>query len=106
FLDPGDIVVVESPAYLAALQSFTALEAQFLVVGSDDEGMRVDELELALRATRPKLIYIVPTFQNPRCTTLSLSRRQKLARLAAEHGVPLLEDDPYGELRYSGAELP
>jgi 2-aminoadipate transaminase len=106
FLDPGDIVVVESPSYLAALQSFTALEAQFLVVGSDDEGMRVDELADVLRATRPKLIYIVPTFQNPRGTTLSLSRRQKLARLAAEHGVPLLEDDPYGELRYSGAELP
>ena len=105
-LDPGDIVVVESPSYLAALQVFEAHEASFVTVGSDEHGMRIDHLERALRRGRPKLVYLVPTFQNPKGTTLALERREQLARLAAEHGVPVLEDDPYGELRYSGAELP
>jgi len=105
-LDPGDTVVVENPSYLAALQAFQAYEARFAVVGSDDHGMRVDELERLLRRMRPKLIYLVPTFQNPRGTTLSLERRVRVAQLAAEHGVPVLEDDPYNELRYSGDPLP
>src|SRR5207249_2229659 len=100
--------VVENPTYLAALQAFEAYEARFAVVGSDQEGMRVDELERLLNsgAPRPKLIYVVPTFQNPRGTTLSLARRTRLAQLAADHGVPVLEDDPYNELRYSGDPLP
>jgi 2-aminoadipate transaminase len=105
-LDPGDLVAVEAPSYLAALQAFSTYEAQFAVVGSDDEGMRVDELELLLRHAPVKLIYIVPTFQNPRGTTLSLERREKLARLSREYGVTVLEDDPYGELRYRGVALP
>jgi 2-aminoadipate transaminase len=105
-LDPGDLVAVESPSYLAALQSFSTYEAQFAVVGSDEHGMRVDELEMLLRHTRVKLIYIVPTFQNPRGTTLSLERRKRLADLAREHGVTVLEDDPYRELRYRGEVLP
>ena len=105
-IDPGDVVVVEEPSYLAALQSFSSYEAQFAVVGSDDDGMRVDQLEETLRTTRAKLIYLVPNFQNPRGTTLSLERRRKLARLAAAHGVAVLEDDPYAELRYAGAALP
>ncbi len=106
FIDPGDVVAVEAPSYLAALQSFGSYEAQFATVGSDDEGMRVDELEALLKTTRVRLIYTVPNFQNPRGTTLSLERREKLARLAAEHEVAVLEDDPYGELRFSGAALP
>jgi len=105
-VDPGDAVVVESPSYLAALQVFAAHEASFVTVGSDEHGMRVDQLERALKRARPKLVYLVPTFQNPKGTTLALERREQLARLAAEHGVAVLEDDPYGELRYSGAELP
>lgn len=105
-IDPGDVVVVEEPSYLAALQSFSTYQAQFAVVGSDDEGMRVDQLEALLRRARPRLIYLVPNFQNPRGTTLSLERRALLSRLAAEHEVPVLEDDPYGELRYAGAALP
>src|SRR5712692_8531253 len=105
-VDPGDAVVVESPSYLAALQVFEAHEASFVTVGSDEHGMRVDQLERALKRARPKLVYLVPTFQNPKGTTLALQRREQLARLAAEHGVAVLEDDPYGELRYSGAELP
>jgi 2-aminoadipate transaminase len=105
-LDEGDTVVVENPSYLAALQAFGSYEARFEVVGSDDDGMRVDELEAVLRRSRPKLIYLVPTFQNPRGTTLSLERRARLAQLAAAYGVPVLEDDPYGELRYRGDALP
>lgn len=105
-LDPGDTVVVESPTYLAALQAFEAYEASFAVVASDDDGMRMDDLERVLRRQPVKLIYLVPTFQNPRGTTLSLDRRLRLARLAAEHDVLVLEDDPYCELRYSGPPLP
>ena len=105
-VDEGDTVVVENPSYLAALQAFESYGARFEVVGSDDDGMRVDELEALLRRARPRLIYLVPTFQNPRGTTLSLERRVRLAELAAAHGVPVLEDDPYGELRYRGAALP
>jgi 2-aminoadipate transaminase len=105
-LDPGDLVVVESPSYLAALQAFDSYEASFAVVESDEHGMRVDELEKLVRLRRPKLIYLVSTFQNPRGTTLSLDRRWKLARLSAELEIPVLEDDPYGELRYEGGPLP
>jgi 2-aminoadipate transaminase len=104
-LDPGDLVAVEAPSYLAALQTFSTYEAQFAVVGTDDEGMRVDELETLLQHAPVKLIYVVPTFQNPRGTTLSVERRQELSRLAREYGVTVLEDDPYAELRYRGATL-
>jgi len=105
-IDPGDTVLVEAPSYLAALQCFSTYEARFETVETDENGMRVDALERALRAGRPKLIYLVPTFQNPRGTTLSLERRGRIARLARESGVTVLEDDPYAELRYRGAALP
>jgi 2-aminoadipate transaminase len=105
-LDPGDTVVVENPSYIAALQVFEAHDASFVTVGSDEHGMRIDQLERAIKRARPRLIYVVPTFQNPKGTTLALERREQLARLAAEHGVAVLEDDPYGELRFSGAEVP
>ena len=105
-IDPGDAVVVEAPSYLAALQSFSTYEARFETVPSDDQGMQVDALERVLRGKRPKLVYLVPTFQNPRGTTLSLERRARIARLAAEFRVTVLEDDPYGELRYRGPALP
>src|SRR5262249_51423618 len=78
----------------------------FLTVESDDDGMRVDQVEKALRTSRPKLIYAVPDFQNPKGTTLSLARRRQLVELATKHRVPILEDDPYSELRYRGTALP
>lgn len=102
FLDPGDAVIVESPCYLAALQAFGEFEASFTAVGSDDHGIRVDEVEHALNQSRHKLIYIVPDFHNPKGTTLSRERRERLIHLSREHRVPILEDDPYGELRYEG----
>lgn len=108
FLDAGDAVVVENPCYLAALQVFNGYEARLLAVGSDDEGMRVDEVERAIDGARekPKLIYVVSQFHNPKGTTLSLARRQQLIEVSRRHGVPILEDDPYGELRYAGSTLP
>ena len=106
FIDPGDEVVVESPTYLAALQSFSGYEARFISIDGDDEGMRVDQLETALKHSRPKLIYIVSEFSNPRGTTLSYERKQKLIELSARYRVPILEDNPYSELRYTGEQQP
>jgi 2-aminoadipate transaminase len=104
FLDPGDAVVVENPCYLAALQSFSGQEAGFIPIDSDDEGMRVEQLENVLKNSRPKLIYVVSEFSNPKGTTLPLERRQKLVELSARYRVPILEDNPYSELRYSGEQ--
>jgi 2-aminoadipate transaminase len=108
FLDPGDAVVVENPCYLAALQVFGGYEATLLAVGSDDDGMRVDEVERAITSARrpPKLIYVVSQFHNPKGTTLALERRRRLIEVSRRHGVPIVEDDPYGELRFAGEPLP
>ncbi|MFL6213351.1 MAG: PLP-dependent aminotransferase family protein [Blastocatellia bacterium] len=102
FLDPGDEVIVENPCYLAALQSFSGFEARFITVESDDHGMRTDQVEAALRRSRPKLIYVVSEFSNPKGTSLSTERREHLVKLARQFGVPIFEDDPYSELRYMG----
>jgi len=106
FLEPGDTVVVENPCYLAAIQTFSGYEASFIPIDSDDRGMRVDELEEVLKHSRPKLIYVVSDFSNPRGTTLSYERRLKLIELSARYRVPILEDNPYSELRYEGQGPP
>jgi 2-aminoadipate transaminase len=105
FINRGDFVVVESPTYLGALQAWNAYGAQYVAVPSDEDGMIVDELERALRVG-PKFIYVLPNFQNPSGSTLSLERRKKLVELADKYGVPIVEDDPYGQLRYEGEHLP
>jgi len=105
FLNPGDHVLVERPTYLGALQAWSAYQAEYLSVGVDADGMRTDDAASALRGG-PKFIYALPNFQNPTGVTLSLDRRRALVRLADEHGVPVLEDDPYGQLRYEGDHLP
>lgn len=107
-VDPGDIVLVENPAYLGALQAFQAYEPEISGLPADDEGIRFDALEAALSsaARRPKLLYLVTNFQNPTGTSTSTERRRTVAALAASRGVPILEDDPYGRLRYVGAEPP
>jgi 2-aminoadipate transaminase len=107
-LDPGDSVVIENPAYLGAIQAFDAYEAQYLNVASDDNGMDTNDLLRVLREAKrkPKLIYLVPNFQNPSGVTLSLRRREEVVAIAAEYGIPIYEDDPYGRLRYSGDHLP
>lgn len=104
FIERGDAVVVENPTYLAALQAFSGYEASFISIDSDDEGMRVDQLENALKYSSPKLIYIVSEFANPKGTTLPYARRQKLIELSARYRVPILEDNPYSELRYTGEQ--
>ncbi|MGE5235040.1 MAG: PLP-dependent aminotransferase family protein [Acidobacteriota bacterium] len=106
FLDPGDLVVVEEPSYFGALQAFRTAQARFLPVAADEDGMRTDLLEAALRRHRPKLIYTLPTFQNPSGHVMSLDRRRHLLELATSFQVPVLEDDPYSELRYEGEPLP
>lgn len=105
-LDPGDEVVVEEPSYFGALQVFRRAGARLLGVGVDAAGMRTDALETLLQRRRPKLIYTLPTFQNPSGAVLSLARRRHLLDLAYRFQVPVVEDDPYSELRYEGSELP
>jgi 2-aminoadipate transaminase len=104
-INPGDRVATEDPTYLGAIQAFTSYQARFLTVPADGEGMRVDRLEAALRGA-PKFIYVLPNFQNPGGSTLSLERRRRLLELAADFGIPVVEDDPYGQLRYEGEHLP
>lgn len=106
FLESGDKVVVENPSYLAALQAFNSYDAGFVTVESDDEGMCVEGLERAIIENRPKLIYVVSDFHNPKGTTLSLRRRRELIAISRRHRVPILEDNPYGELRYRGEPVP
>ena len=105
FINQGDHIVCESPTYLGALQAWNAYGSQYVSVPSDENGMIVDELEKALRVG-PKFIYILPNFQNPAGSTLSLERRKRLVELADQYGVPIIEDDPYGQLRYEGEHLP
>lgn len=107
FLDEGDVVLCESPTYLAAISAFRAYGCEFVEVDTDDDGMIPEALEKALESnSNVKLIYAIPDFQNPTGRTWSLERRKELARLATRFGVPVLEDNPYGELRFEGEHLP
>ncbi len=110
-VDPGDLVVVEDPTYVGALQAFRPYRPTFATLPMDDQGLRVDALErllagLAAEGRRPKFLYTVASFQNPTGVTLSAERRRALIELAARHELPIVEDDPYGELRYSGEAPP
>ena len=104
-INPGDLILTERPSYMGALQAWRAYQAEFVSVPVDDDGLRVDLLEDALCAG-PKFMYILPNFQNPGGVTLSLERRRQLIEIADHYGVPIIEDDPYGELRYEGDHLP
>jgi DNA-binding transcriptional MocR family regulator len=105
-VDPADVVLVENPSYLAALQCFGFAGARLVPAPCDDEGLDPERLPALIAEHRPKFLYLVPTFQNPTGRTLPADRRRRLAAIAAEHGLWLIEDDPYGELRYNGAPLP
>lgn len=104
-INPGDRILVENPTYLGAIQAWNAYGAQYVTVPGDEYGMRTDALEAALR-TGPKFIYVLPNFQNPTGVTLIKERRQQLIALADRYGVPIIEDDPYGQLRYEGSHIP
>jgi 2-aminoadipate transaminase len=103
-INPGDRVLVEAPTYLGALQAFNIYGADYVSVPSDEDGLRSDLLEAPLRSG-PKFMYVLPNFQNPGGTTLSEGRRQELVLLADKYGIPIVEDDPYGQLRYEGEHL-
>lgn len=106
FLEPGDVVLVEDPSYLAALQAFQLTGAQLVPVPCDDEGLLPDEVERLVAEHRPKLLYTVPTFHNPTSRTLSAERRAALADIMDRADLWVVEDDPYGELRYAGDSVP
>ena len=103
-INPGDRVLVEAPTYLGALQAFNVYGAEYLCVPSDEDGLRTDLLEEPLRSG-PKFMYVLPNFQNPGGTTLAEGRRHELVLLAERFGIPIIEDDPYGQLRYEGEHL-
>jgi 2-aminoadipate transaminase len=106
-IDPGDAVVTESPAYLGAVQALELFEPRFEVVPGDEHGMQVELLAERLAAgLRPKLVYVVPNFHNPSGATMSLERRRLLAALADEYQLLIIEDDPYGSIRFAGSPLP
>ncbi len=109
-VDPGDLVIVERPTYLAAVQVFTKRGARFLTVDLDDEGMRTDMLEeklkrLAAEGVKPKVAYLVPTCQNPTGVTMSLERRKHLLELASKYDFLVIEDDPYGLIRFEEGDV-
>src|SRR5690348_7433507 len=104
-INSGDRVLVEAPTYLGALQAFNVYGAEYVSVPIDEDGLRTDLLEASLRSG-PKFMYILPNFQNPGGTTLSEGRRHELVLLADKYGIPIIEDDPYGQLRYEGEHLP
>jgi 2-aminoadipate transaminase len=105
-VEPGDAVLVENPTYLGALQAFRPYRPDLIAVPSDEEGMLPDGLAAAIARKHPKLVYVMPTFQNPRGTSMGGQRRAELAAVCRAAEVALVEDDPYGELRYRGEPLP
>lgn len=109
FINPGDKIIVEGPSYLGALQAFSAYQPDVEVVPMDDEGMSMDALEETLKRLGPrgaKFIYTIPNFQNPAGVTMTLERRKRLLELAREYHIQVIEDDPYGRLRFEGEHIP
>jgi 2-aminoadipate transaminase len=105
FINPGDHVLVERPTYLGALQAWNAYQTEYIAADTDHDGYVVESVQKQMRCG-PKFIYALPNFQNPSGITMSLERRHALIEVADHYGVPILEDDPYGQLRYEGDHLP
>ena len=105
FIDPGDVILVESPTFLATLNVMRKLSANIVPVAMDEEGLIIEDLEAKIKQYHPKLLYTIPTFQNPSGRSLSLARRQKIAEFAARYDMVVLEDDPYGDVRFRGEPL-
>jgi 2-aminoadipate transaminase len=104
-LDPGDVVLTENPTYLAAIQAFQTYEATFVPVATDADGLIPEALPELIATHRPKFLYTIPNFQNPTGITMSAERRAAVAAIAAEHDLVVVEDDPYGKLRYRGDDI-
>jgi 2-aminoadipate transaminase len=107
-INPEDLIITEAPTYLAALAAFRASYAKIKGIDMDENGLRTDILEETLKKSEvmPKLVYVIPTFQNPAGITMSLDRRKHLVEIASKYDLLILEDDPYGHLRFSGPSLP
>ncbi|BAB59546.1 aspartate aminotransferase [Thermoplasma volcanium GSS1] len=107
FVNPNDPVITEGPTYVGAISAFNANTANMMAIDIDENGMNVDELEakikeLSQNGLKPKFIYVIPTFQNPAGTTMSLDRRKRLLEISERYEIPIVEDNPYGQLRYDG----
>lgn len=105
FIDPGDVILVESPTFVHCVEIFEMFQAKCISVDMDENGMIPEDLEEKIRRYSPKVVYVIPTFHNPTGRTLSLERREKIAALGSRYDVVILEDDPYRDIRYSGEEL-
>jgi len=111
FVDKGDVIITEAPTYLSAIQSFQTFMAEFELVNMDADGAIIDELEgilirLKAKGVKPKFFYTIPTFQNPAGVCMSMERRKQLLELAVKYDLLIIEDNPYGDLRYKGHALP
>ena len=106
YIDPGDVILVESPVFVHSVEIFDMFQAKCQAVDMDEDGIVMEDLEAKIKQYQPKMIYTVPTFQNPSGRTMSLERRKKLAELANQYDVLVLGDDPYRDIRYSGHTLP
>ncbi len=106
FIEPGDVILVESPEFVHSVEIFEMFEAKCVPVKTDDDGICPDAVEEAIQKLHPKFVYVVPTFHNPSGRTLSLERRKRLAEIGSRYDVIILEDDPYRDIRFSGEELP
>lgn len=106
YINPGDVILVETPSFVHASMIFKMFEAKLVPCDMDENGLIITDVEEKIKKYSPKIVYTVPTFQNPTGVTLSLERRKQLAELGSKYNVIILEDDPYREIRYSGEELP
>ncbi len=105
FIDPGDVILVESPTFVHCVEIFEMFQARCVAVEMDENGMVPEDLEEKIKNYNPKIVYVIPTFHNPTGRTLSLERREKIAHLGSQYDVIILEDDPYRDIRYSGEDL-
>lgn len=106
FIDKGDYVLTENPTYLGALQAFNYYQAQYATVEMDNEGMIIEQVEEKIKKYNPKLIYTVSNFQNPTGISMSKQRRMELVELATNYHIPIVDDNPYGDIRFSGEKIP
>ena len=107
FCDDGDTVIVEDPSFVGALNAFKSNGAKLIGVPLDEDGMNLELLEKAMQTKpKPKMLYIIPTFQNPTCMTTSLAKRHAIYELCVKYGVTIIEDNPYGSLRFKGEMVP
>lgn len=106
FIDPGDVILVESPTFVHCVEIFEMFQARCVSVEMDEEGLVIADVEKKIQKLHPKMVYVIPTFQNPSGKTLPADRREALAELGSKYDIMILEDDPYRDIRYSGEEQP